>query len=177
MIASTREKLFRFVTGGLIFAGVFLSLQYLYFSGENSTWRQFFIEKITLTPVIELIHLIAPQQQVDGAGGSIVTPGFRLSLRTGCDGADAMILLVAAFAAAGLGWKHTVLGVAGGLVLIFVFNQLRIAALFFAFGAHRAWFDLLHGFVGPILLIVATGLYFLWCLQCSSVSVREATKT
>lgn len=177
MIASTREKLFRFVTGGLIFAGVFLTLQYLYFSGENSAWRQFFIEKITLAPVIELIHLIAPQQQVDGAGGSIVTPGFRLSLRTGCDGADAMILLVAAFAAAGLGWKRTVLGVAGGVALIFVFNQLRIAALFFAFGAHRAWFDLLHGFVGPVLLIVLTAFYFLQFIEHAPKAHSSASRT
>lgn len=161
----SRGKLFRLLSGGLIFAGVFLTMQYLYFSGEHSEWRRVFIEQITLGPVIELIRLVSPGQAVTGMDGSIVAPGLRLSLRTGCDGADAMILLVSAFAASGLHWKRAVPGVMGGLALIFAFNQLRIAALYFAFASDRTWFDLLHGFVGPVLLIALSAAYFYFVLE------------
>lgn len=155
----------RLLRSGVLFALVFLVLQYLYFTGEQSRWRQVFTDQVTLAPVVALVNLISPNEQVAGDKGSIVAPGVRLSLRTGCDGADAMILLVAAFAAAGLGWRSALVGMAGGLLLIFLLNQARIAALYFSFRYSREWFDLLHGVLGPVLIVAASAGYFFWWLE------------
>lgn len=157
--------LIELLVSGLNFLLVFLALQYVYFGGEQSEWRRTFIDRITLGPVVGLIDLVAPGEEVVGAEGSMVAPGIRLSLRTGCDGADAMILLVSAFAAAGLGWRRTLAGMAGGILLIYLLNQARIVALYFSFRYSREWFDLLHGVIGPVLIVAAAALYFFWCLE------------
>lgn len=158
-------RLVGLLVSGLIFLLVFLALQYIYFSGEQSEWRRTFIDRITLAPVVGLIDLIAPGEGVAGAEGSIVAKGIRLSLRTGCDGADAMILLVSAFAAAGLGWRQTLADMTGGILLIYLLNQGRIVAMYFSFRYSREWFDLLHGVVGPALIVAAAALYFFWSLE------------
>jgi len=51
--------------------------------------------------------------------------------------------------------------IGGGV--IFICNQVRILALFYSYRMDRPLFDLLHGMIAPILLIlIATGFYILW---------------
>jgi exosortase/archaeosortase family protein len=64
------------------------------------------------------------------------------------------------------------IGLGLGLMLAFALNQARIIALFHAFRIDRAWFDLLHTSVTPVLLIVTVALYFhAWVRRCE----RSAT--
>jgi exosortase/archaeosortase family protein len=55
------------------------------------------------------------------------------------------------------------MGVAAGLLLVFVLNQLRMLALFQAYRHHRQAFELLHGTLLPLaMVLVAVAFYLFW---------------
>lgn len=176
-MSGKRQNRRRVLYSGVVFLLVFLLLQYLYFSDEHSSWRRTFTDQLTLLPAVGLIDLLAPEEMASAAEGRIVAPGVRLSVRTGCDGADAMILLLSAFTAAGLGWRRWLAGSAGGVLLIYLLNQARVVALYFSFRYGREWFDLLHGFIGPLLIVAASALYFFWCLERARADAAPASGT
>ena len=76
-----------------------------------------------------------------------------------------MFLLVAAFAAVRMSGRRKLLGLGLGLALVFMLNQARILALFYAFRNERALFDTLHTTVLPAVLIAVVALYFHVVLQ------------
>jgi exosortase/archaeosortase family protein len=73
-----------------------------------------------------------------------------------------MLLLVAAFAAFPMGWRRAASGIALGLLLIWLLNQGRIVALFYAVRHDLALFNLLHGYVLPLVIVAAGSLFYLW---------------
>ena len=75
-----------------------------------------------------------------------------------------LFLLIAAFASAQLPWRARLGGLLAGTLLVFVLNQGRILALFYAYRSDKALFDLLHGTVAPLLLIALSSLFFLFWL-------------
>ena len=56
-------------------------------------------------------------------------------------------------------------GLAASFAVTFALNQARVVALFYAYRHDRAWFDALHGYVGPLLLIAAAGVFFSWWVR------------
>ncbi|MFN0316682.1 MAG: exosortase/archaeosortase family protein, partial [Burkholderiales bacterium] len=78
----------------------------------------------------------------------------------GCEGTEVMFLLLAAFAAVPMAWRDRFIGLAIGIAGVFVLNQARILALFYAFRTNRALFDSLHTLILPAVLVAAVALYF-----------------
>ena len=72
-----------------------------------------------------------------------------------------MFLLVAAFLPFPQSWKNRVTGMLWGIALIYLLNQVRIVCLFYAFIMDKSLFDLGHGLLGPVAIILAGSLYFL----------------
>ena len=62
-------------------------------------------------------------------------------------------------------WRARLGGVLVGTVLVFVLNQGRILALFYAYRSDKPLFDLLHGTLAPLLLIALSALFFLFWLK------------
>ena len=91
---------------------------------------------------------------------SINAPGGGLNVLNGCEGTEALFLLLAAFLVAPLPWRSRFGGFLLGVGMVFVVNQLRILALFYAYRADHALFDPLHGTVAPILVILLVAGYF-----------------
>lgn len=146
----------------LLFISVFLLLQWAYPMFSGTAVYRFYLETLTVQPSAALIQWIAPQDGVLARDHRLVWSGGGLSLYNGCDGAEAMKLLITAFVVVAGPWRARLLGAAIGLLLIYALNQGRIVSLYFAARHDRAWFELIHGMLGPLIIIALTTLFFAW---------------
>lgn len=144
----------------VIFVVCYAALQGLYARSAGTAVERFFLIEAGSKPATQLINLLHPDIGAHVKASRIVAPGGGINIANGCEGTDIYFLLVAAFIAAPLGWRRRAAGLALGTALAFALNQARIVALFHAFRSDRAWFELLHTTVLPVLLVAAIGLYF-----------------
>jgi len=143
-----------------IFLLVFVFLQWGWSAARDTWLERVVIHHATVATAVALIRLGTPEIPAQAAGASIKAPGGGLNILNGCEGTEVMFLLVAAFVAVRLHWRHRAAGLAFGLAFVFILNQARILALFYAFRADRALFDALHTAVLPVILIALSAAYF-----------------
>ena len=146
---------------GIFFVGFFL-LQWGYQALADTAAYRFYIEQLTVHPSAFVIQLIAPQDNVIGEGHRLVWSGGGLNILNGCDGAEAIELLLAAFIAVSGSWRMKLSGMAIGLSLVYVLNQARIVSLYFAIRHDKGLFELIHGMIGPLVIIALVTLFFAW---------------
>lgn len=153
-----------------IFLGVFGILQWGWGEARDTWVERLVIHQATVKPAAAMVQILSPEANAQPVAASIKAPGGGLNILNGCEGTEVMFLLVAAFAAVNLGWRHRLIGLALGLVLVFALNQARILALFYAFRNERSLFDILHTTVLPAVLIAAVALYFYAVLHRSRLA-------
>lgn len=146
----------------VFFISAFFLLQWAYQGLSDTAVYRFYLETLTVRPSALLIQWIAPQDGVIARGARLVWSSGGLSVYNGCDGMEVMQLLLAAFVAVAVPWRQRLFGASFGLLLIYVLNLLRIVGLYFTARHDRAWFELLHGMVGPLMIIALTTLFFAW---------------
>jgi exosortase family protein XrtM len=161
-----------FLFQSIVFIVVFALLQTAYGMARDTWIQHLVIDSLTVRPATALINLITPDIHAVASGSLIRAAGGGINVLNGCEGSDALFLLVAAFTAYPMSWKRRGLGLLIGILLVFALNQLRLLALFYSYRADRALFDSLHGTVAPIVLIVSTALFFLFWLSKSDVVSR-----
>jgi len=142
------------------FVAVYLVLQAGYQSLRAGPFEAV-LNLVVVRPAAALIGMLMPADGVVALGARLVWPAQgRLTLLAGCDGFEVMSIFVAAVVAADVGWRRGFVALVFGCVAIWALNQLRIAALYFAFRYRSDWFDALHNIWGPLVLIVAvTAIY------------------
>ena len=103
--------------------------------------------------------------------GDTMTSAFVMSIKQGCDGLQAMAVLVVGMAIFPTAWRARMLGALAGVLLLLALNVLRIASLFW-FGQHRfGLFQTMHVHVWPaVLILFAVGFWAVWA---SLVPVRK----
>lgn len=146
-----------------IFIGLFAIMQ-LGWSNARSTWvERLVIDQITVKPAVWLITRITPEIPVQATGPHLKAPGGGINILNGCDGMEVIFLLAAAMLIAPIPVKWRLTGTVIGSVMVYVCNQGRILALFYSYRNDRPLFDLLHGMITPILMIlIAAGFYVIW---------------
>lgn len=165
----TNHRILAFSThrDGLMFAAVFFMLfAALYFAwsqARGTVVERLVIDYATVQPSVAIINFITPQENVLAQVHRLVSPHARLSVLNGCEGAECLLLLVAAVLAfRGGSWRHKIIGLLAGAALVYVSNQMRIVALFYTFRFERGWFETLHGYLAPTLIVAISCLFFLW---------------
>lgn len=156
----------------ILFLTIFFTLQASYSHSRGAGFEQFFIHTLTVKPSVWLINVITPHEEVAAQAHRLVSPLAKLSVLNGCEGIEAMLLLLAAIVAFSAPWKYKLMGAILGVVLVYVLNQVRIVSLYYAWRFDRDGFNILHGVVGPTLIIISACLFFLWWAQRSQRSVR-----
>jgi exosortase/archaeosortase family protein len=146
-----------------LFLLLFSLLQLGYEAARSSTLQRLVIEQATVQPAAALIGVLWPHLQVRAEGTRIRAEGGGLNVLHGCEGLDVALLLLAAMLVAPLPWRTRLWGLAWGLPLVWALNQARVLALFHAYRHDRAWFELLHGGLAPLLLVLLVAAAFsLW---------------
>ncbi len=145
----------------LLFLATFLSLQYGWEMSRGTALERVVIHDLTVRPAARLIDAIWPEVGVEAREHRLLAPAGRLNILNGCEGLEALFLLLAAFVAYPFAWHARLLGMALGIGLVFVLNQARIVLLWQVWTGERALFGLLHGTLLPLLLVAACLAYFL----------------
>lgn len=89
--------------------------------------------------------------------------GFAVSIERGCNGIEAVIILIAALAAFPSTIKQKLLGFAVGFVAIQALNLVRIISLFYMGQWSMVWFEWFHLYLWQALIIIdALVVWLLW---------------
>jgi exosortase family protein XrtM len=122
-----------------------------------------------------LVNLLTPDAAVTVTGFSIGNQHAVVEVANGCDGLDALLLLLAAVLAFPMEPRRKLLGAVIGVTLVLGLNLARIAGLWYC---QRYWpssFQTMHETVGQTVLIVACVLFLAtWTGLFSGARLRRA---
>ncbi len=149
----------------LIFMVAFIALQWAWGQARGTVVERLVINQATVRPAAFLVNLISPGTSAYADGSRLKAPGGGINILNGCEGTEVLFLLYAALLAAPRAWRARLLGAIAATLYIYLLNQARIVALFFAYRSDAALFDALHGTIAPLLLIACALLFFLYWLQ------------
>lgn len=153
-------------TQALVFILLFILMQAGWQMVRDDDIGHFIRGTVTVKPAVMLIHLLTPQIQASALGNQILAPGGGLVIKIGCEGIEALFILIAGLFSVTMAWRAKLSGIILGLVLIYTVNEIRILILFYAFRADKALFQLLHGTIAPLALIAIAGLFYhYWLLK------------
>lgn len=156
------------------FAAVFSVLQLSWQGLSGGRVEHFVIHTCTVRTAALLADLLTPGVQAAASNDVLQASGERLNILNGCDGLEALFLVIAAFAVAPLAWRWRLGGMAVAVPVVFVVNQARILTLFYAFRASPPLFDALHATVTPVAVVVLMCCYFYaWLAHASRRGVAE----
>lgn len=147
----------------VLFCGIYLLLQSQWKSVFGGVLEHWVVARGTVEPAALWVRLLTPELQPFAASFSLRagSGGPGIHVLNGCEGLDVLFLLWAALAVSGLSWRWWLTGFLVGTPLVWLLNQVRVVALFYANRADKDLFALLHGTVAPLLLIACTLIAFL----------------
>jgi len=155
------------VVRAIAFVLLFTLLQLGWQSLRGTALERWVIHDCTVQPASFLINLLTPAVHVQPVDFSLRAAGGGLNILNGCEGTEALLLLVAAFAVVPLTWRQRLTGLLLGTGVVFGANQARILLLFYAYRASHAWFDPLHALITPIAVVLLVSAYFYaWLVYC-----------
>jgi len=91
--------------------------------------------------------------------------GFAISIERGCNGVEAVIILVSAMLAFPAPWKNRLIGLGLGFLAIQALNLVRIISLFYLGQWNRVWFDWFHLYLWQALIVLDALVAFLIWLR------------
>ena len=108
-----------------------------------------------------LLNLLG--QHVTRTGTALRSARFGVNIRNGCNGVEAMVILLAAIVAFPATWRAKAIGLALGAVVIQLVNLVRVVALFLTGAYLPRFFDAAHTVVWQSLVIlVAVLVWIVW---------------
>jgi exosortase H (IPTLxxWG-CTERM-specific) len=148
---------------GVLFAAIVVAL----FAAELTPPGQRFVVDPWTAAVAQVATatMSAFDPGVVATGPTIVQPanGFAVTILAGCNGIEAMIVLVAALLAYPAPLKHKVLGLAAGIFAIQALNLVRIVSLFYLGQWNHAVFEWAHLYAWQVLIMLdALIVWLLW---------------
>ena len=146
-----------------LFLITFFLLQYGWERCRETAIERLLIDFATVQPAAALINAVWPDQYVQAQGHSLISAHQRINVLNGCEGLEVAFLLVAALLASPMSWRRKMIAILCGLPTVYLFNQLRITALWQVQQTHPDLFGMMHGTVLPLVLIALTLLFFLFC--------------
>ena len=93
------------------------------------------------------------------------TTDFAISIERGCNGIEALIILVSAMLAFPAPWKFRLLGIGAGFVAVQGVNLVRIISLFYLGQWNRLWFEWFHLYLWQALIVLDALVVFLVWLR------------
>lgn len=124
------------------------------------------VQSYVITPMTEQLARVSAAilrllgQDVTIAGTSIMSSRFAVEILNGCNGAEAILLLVACIASFPARAKEKVLGIVAGSVLLQLVNIGRIVSLYLLGAYRRDLFDLFHSAVWQVMIILVSLVIF-----------------
>ncbi len=106
------------------------------------------------------IVLRAARQNVQATGTILAQKSYAVDVKNGCNGIEALALLVAAIGAFPAPWKSRLLMMLTGSVLLVAVNIVRIVSLFVILRDYPAAFEFMHVVVWQVALFLFIVAFF-----------------
>ena len=100
-------------------------------------------------------------QHVTMNGTIITSPRFAVNINNGCNGVEAMLILLASIVAFPASLRARAAGLALGALAVQVLNAVRIITLYLLGAYYPRLFDAFHTAVWQIIIILAAIVFFL----------------
>jgi exosortase H (IPTLxxWG-CTERM-specific) len=91
--------------------------------------------------------------------------GSGIKIVAGCNGVEAVLILVSAILAFPSPWKHKLIGIALGFVAIQTLNLVRIVSLYYLHEWNQVWFEWFHLYLWQALIILDALIFWLIWLR------------
>ena len=148
---------------GLLFAAIVVAL----FAAELTPPGQTWVVDPWTTGVAKVATTVARvfDPKVIAYGPTLTEPatGFSVTILAGCNGLEAMIVLIAAILAYPAPWRHRLLGLAVGALAIQVLNLVRIVSLFYIGQWNMQVFEWAHLYAWQALIMLdALVVWLVW---------------
>lgn len=144
----------------IYFILLFFSFQILHYIAKPYI-NPFLVHHMTTGGSSKLINLMTPAENTRAQAEYLISGSFKLQIAQGCEGMDGVIILLAAILAFPAGIKSKILGMFGGLIILYSLNLFRIAALYYTLKYKSAFFDMMHIYVGQTFIILMAFFYFI----------------
>lgn len=105
-------------------------------------------------------NVIARQNDILSA-----TTGGGIEIVAGCNGVEAVLILLSAVLAFPAPWKHKLLGIVLGFLAIQALNLVRIVSLFYLHEWNQVWFEWFHLYLWQALIILDALVFWLIWLR------------
>jgi exosortase H (IPTLxxWG-CTERM-specific) len=99
--------------------------------------------------------------------------GFSVSVEAGCNGIEAVIVLLAAMLAFPAPWRHKIAGILVGALTIQVLNLIRVITLFYIGQWNATAFQWMHLYVWQILIML--DVVVVWLVWIRMLSRHKAS--
>jgi len=147
---------------------VFIILNYIYFMVPDLFLTKFVYHNFIVTVSSTIINLFSSIETATLAiDNKLISNHTTLVIVRGCDGAGATFLLMAAILSFPASIKNKLLGLIGSIVLIYVINQFRLVGLYFIVVYKYDWFQIVHIYLAPTIIIIINCIFFLWWMKKS----------
>ena len=115
-------------------------------------------------------------QDVTVRGTEIRSARFAVNINNGCNGVEAMLILLASIVAFPASMKARAIGLLLGALAVQVLNAIRIVTLYLLGAYQPRLFDLFHTAVWQIAIIMAAiGFFLLWSSRVAPARVANGT--
>ncbi|MBC7984446.1 MAG: archaeosortase/exosortase family protein [Candidatus Obscuribacterales bacterium] len=173
---ATNSRPNRFSFGRAVWFVAIFSLLQLSWQAMHSTVVEYaVIHHGTVQPAAFLVNLITPDVHARAENFSVRAPGGGINVLNGCEGLEALFLLIAACVVAPASSRAKLVGFLIGVPVVFLVNQARILGLFYAYRHDHALFYPLHATVAPIAVILCVAAYFYVWLSYNQRGAAKAT--
>lgn len=157
-VKSNRKEI-RFV---LLFIVLFVSGQALHYLIYPYT-DPLLVHELNAKASSMIINMITPGEESVVEGSLVRSGNFRVRVIEGCTGTEGMLLLVAAIWAFKMSVRNKMLGSLVGCFIVYLSNLIRIVVLYYCLKYRPGVFEMVHIYIGQILLIFIALLFFiLW---------------
>jgi exosortase family protein XrtM len=150
----------------LLFIGCYVVLEVCYLLIPDSALATLY-HYLILVPVVWLTQPFDGADGLHAAGNTLVSKHVALAVVRGCDGAGFLFLLIAAIVATQSVSRRKWSGCLLAAGLVYLMNEVRIAALYTVERVRPDLFTVLHVYILPLLLIALSALFFMSWLQGS----------
>lgn len=113
-------------------------------------------------------------QQVTVQGTAVSSARFGVNINNGCNGVEAMLILLACIVAFPATARARIAGLLLGAVVVQLLNEVRIISLYLLGAYYPRLFDLFHTAVWQIVIILAAIAFFLvWSARVAPTRVAS----
>lgn len=146
----------------ILFLACYALFDYAYFKMPVDLFANVIYYHGVVVVCADLVNWLAPFEHVLAKHNHLLSAKADLEIVRGCDGAGALFLVMSAVLVFPSGLKRKLIGLVLGIGLIYFLNLLRICVLYFVIAYYPGWFQLIHTYVAPTLMVVLGCFYFAW---------------